>query len=73
MQGIEVAVGGKVAHCAAVAAATAALGFGDKLHGANFRRAAQGAHIHTGAIGMQGIEIATQLADDAGDQNALRR
>ncbi len=52
--GVEVAVGGEIAHRAAVAAAAFTFGGGNQLHGADLRRAAEGAHIHAGAIGVEG-------------------
>ncbi len=59
---------GEIADRAAVAAATLAFRLRDKLHRAHFRRAAQRAHVHAGAVGVQHVEIAAQFADHAGDQ-----
>ena len=61
-------MGRKIAHRAAVAAATASFGGGNQLHGAHFRRTAQGAHVHAGAVGVQHVEVVAQLAHHAGDQ-----
>ncbi len=66
--GVEVAVGGEIAHRAAVAAAAFTFGGGNQLHGADLRRAAEGAHIHAGAIGVEDVEILTQFAYYTGDQ-----
>ena len=60
--GIQIAGGGEVAYRAAVAAAACAFGGGDQLHRAHFRRAAQGAHVHAGLIGVQHVEIGAQGA-----------
>jgi uncharacterized protein (TIGR00255 family) len=43
--GVEVAVGGEIAHRAAVAAAAFTFGGGNQLHGADLRRAAEGAKM----------------------------
>lgn len=51
--GVQIAVGGEVTDRAAIAAAALSFRIGNQLHGAYFRRAAQGAHVHAGAIGVQ--------------------
>ena len=66
--GIQIAGGGEVAYRAAVAAAACAFGGGDQLHRAHFRRAAQGAHIHAGLIGVQHVEIGAQGAHYPGNR-----
>ena len=66
--GIEVTVSGEIAHGTTVAAATASFRFGDQLHSADFRRAAQRAHVHAGAVGVQDVEVVAQLTHHAGDR-----
>ncbi|MNY64709.1 hypothetical protein D3C86_2018590 [compost metagenome] len=61
-------MGGEVTDRAAVTAATTAFGTRDELHRTHFWRAAQGAHIHAGAVGVQRIEIVAQLAHHAGNE-----
>ena len=59
---------GEITHRTAIAAATTPFGGGDKLHRTDFRRTAQGAHIHAGAIGVQHVEVVAQFTHHAGDQ-----
>ncbi|CHI31669.1 Uncharacterised protein [Salmonella enterica subsp. enterica serovar Typhi] len=61
-------MGGEVTDRAAIAAAALSFRIGNQLHGAYFRRAAQGAHVHAGAIGVQRVEIVTQFAHYPGNQ-----
>ncbi len=67
--GVEVAVGGEIRpprrrSCRGVYLRRRQ----SALHGADLRRAAEGAHIHAGAIGVEDVEILTQFAYYTGDQ-----
>src|ERR1700677_1400437 len=68
---VEVAVEGKIADASAVGAAGGLLEFGDDLHGADFRGAAEGAGgeggAHEAVDGLSGGKMALDLGNDVHD------
>ena len=66
--GVHLPCAVQVTHGAAVAAATLAFHHADKLAGAQLGGTGQGAHVHAGLVGVQGVKVGAKGAHHPGDQ-----